>query len=316
MAEVGREAGKYGRLNGQPALVALAARQHAVFSLTQLRGFGLTPSAVHKRVAVGRLHRVHHGVYSLLPPTLLSREGRFLAAVLACGPGAVLSHRSAAALHELRRTDRAGIDVTVPGRTSHSHDGIDVHRSTTLLPADTVEINRIPCTTIPRTLLDLAAVVGRRSLERALDQAEVLEALDAGALAAQIERNRATRAAKLLRAVLDEHRAGATATWSELEERFLALCRAARVPTPEVNAWITPGDGGPALRVDFLWRAQRLIVETDGHAFHATRQAFERDRRRDQRLTLAGWRVVRVTWLQLMREPRATARLLAELLDG
>lgn len=88
------------------------------------------------------------------------------------------------------------------------------------------------------------------------------------------------------------------------------------MPTPEVNAWITPGDGGPALRVDFLWRAQRLIVETDGHAFHATRQAFERDRRRDQRLTLAGWRVVRVTWLQLMREPRATARLLAELLDG
>lgn len=316
MSDDGRFSGNYGHLNGHHALGALATRQHDVFSLAQLTDLGLTRSTVAKRAAAGRLHRVHRGVYSLAPPELLTRSGRFLAAVLACGPGAVLSHRSAAALHELRRTERAGIDVTIPGRAGRRHDGIDVHRSQTLTSADTTTVGGIPVTTIARTMFDLAAVVPRRQVERAVDQAEILEAFDAAALEAQLQRNPRCHGANIARAVLEDHRAGATATWSELEERFLALCRDARVPPPEVNAWVTPADGGPALRVDFLWRGQRLIVETDGHRTHRTRQAFERDRRRDQRLILAGWRVVRVTWLQLTQEPQAIARLLAELLDG
>ena len=239
-----------------------------------------------------------------------------MAAVLACGPGAVLSHRSAAALHELRATDRAAIDVTVPGRTCRKHSGIDLHRSRTLTPEDTTEVDRIPCTTVARTQLDLADVVNRRALERAYDQAEILERFDLRALHDQLARNGGRRALAMVRAILDEHYSGTTATWSELEERFLALIRSAGAPTPEVNAWVAPDDGEPAIRVDFIWRARGLIVETDGRRFHNTRRAFETDRRRDQRLTLAGWRVVRVTWGQLTREPEQAAELMIALLAG
>lgn len=314
MDDVGRLNEPLVRLSGQHALVDIARRQHGVFSLAQLRDLGLGARAVQKRTATCQLHRVHRGVNSMSPPELLSRDGRFMAAVLACGLGAVLSHRSAAALHELRATERARIDVTVHRRSTHAHPGIDVHRSTTLTQADTTHVNGIPCTTVARTLLDLAAVVKRRPLERALDQAEVLEVLDALALAAQLERGARRPAAARLSAVLDGHRAGTTPTWSELEERFLALIRTARLPEPEVNSWVTPADGEPALRVDFIWREQRVIVETDGHATHQTRQAFETDRRRDQRLMLAGWRVVRLTWRQLRDDPRRVQEMIAALL--
>jgi Protein of unknown function (DUF559) len=237
-----------------------------------------------------------------------------MAAVLACGPGAALSHRSAAALHELRATERARIDVTVPGRGSREHSGIYVHRSKTLTPEDTTEVNRIACTTVARTQLDLAEAINHRALERAYDQAEILEVFDLRALQDQLARNSGRRAITRLQASLEAHHAGATPTWSELEERFLELTRAARVPEPEINAWITPDDDEPAIRVDFSWRAQRLVVETDGMRFHRSQQAFETDRRRDQRLTLAGWRVVRVTWRQLSEDPAGIARLIAGLL--
>jgi hypothetical protein len=317
---VGRETGTYGRLDGQravnDALAAIAHKQHGVVALPQLVRLGLSASAVHKRAASGRLHRIHRSVYALVPRELLSRSGSFMAAVLACGPGAVLSHRSAAALHELRATDRAAIDVTVPGRTCRKHSGIDLHRSRTLTPEDTTEVDRIPCTTVARTQLDLADVVNRRALERAYDQAEILERFDLRALHDQLARNGGRRALAVVRAILDEHYSGTTATWSELEERFLALIRSAGAPTPEVNAWVAPDDGEPAIRVDFIWRASGLIVETDGRRFHNTRRAFETDRRRDQRLTLAGWRVVRVTWGQLTREPERVAELMIALLAG
>jgi Transcriptional regulator, AbiEi antitoxin/Protein of unknown function (DUF559) len=315
---VGRETGTYGRLDGQravnDALAAIASKQHGVVALPQLLELGLSATAVHKRAASGRLHRIHRGVYALVPRELLSRSGSFMAAVLACGPGAVLSHRSAAALHELRATDRTTIDVTVPGRTGRKHSGIDLHRSRTLTPEDTTEVERIPCTTVARTQLDLAEVVNRRALERAYDQAEILERFDLRALNDQLARNQGRHAIPHVRALLDAHYSGTTATWSELEERFLALTRSAGVPAPEVNAWVVPDDGEPAMRVDFLWRPARLCVETDGRRFHNTRRAFETDRRRDQRLTLAGWRVVRVTWRQITTDSAATARLIAGLL--
>ncbi len=251
---------------------------------------------------------------SLVPAELLSREGRWIAAVLACGPTAVLSHRSAAALHELRATERTGIDVTIPDRDRHPRAGIDVHRSTTLTAADVTTVNRIPCTTIARTQLDLAEVINRRAVERAYDQAEILEVFDLRALHDQLARNHGRHAIPRVRAILDEHYSGTTATWSELEELFVALVRRAGLPQPEVNAWVIAADAEPALRVDFLWRSEHLIVETDGHATHRTRQAFERDRRRDQLLTQAGWRVVRVTWRQVIEDPAGTAALIAGLL--
>jgi REase_MTES_1575 len=318
VAGPGRESGLYGRFHGQvppgAALAGVAGAQHGVISLAQLRDLGLTLTAAHKRAAGGRLHRVHHGVYSLAPPELLSRYGRWMAAVLACGPGAVLSHRSAAALHELRATERTNDEVTVPGRSMRKHAGIDIHHSKTLTPADTTSVNEIPVTTVARTQLDLAEVVSRRAVERAYDQAEILEVFDLRALEDQLKRNRHRACAGLVRAVLDEHYIGSTPTWNKFEGAFLKLTRATGLPDPEVNVWVAPDDGESAMRVDFLWRAQRLIIETDGHGTHRTRQAFERDRRRDQRLTLVGWRVIRVTWRQLTRRPDQVAAMLVKLL--
>jgi predicted transcriptional regulator of viral defense system len=318
MAKGGRENELYGRFLGpaplDAALAALAIEHHAVFELRQLCELGLSPRAVQKRAAAGRLHRIYHGVYALVPPELLTREERWLAAVYACGPGAVLSHRSAAALHELRASERARIDVTVPGRSGRTHPGIDIHRSRTLSPADTTRVSNIPCTTVARTQLDIAEVVNRRGVERLFDQAEIVEVFDLRKLQNQLDRNHGRRGARVVRSVLAEHYAGRTPTWSELEEAFLALTRAAGLPDPEVNVFIVIPDGGPAIRVDFLWRAQRLVVETDGHKTHRTRQAFERDRRNDQRLTAAGYTPIRTTWQQITREAEELSARLVTLM--
>ena len=292
----------------------MAARQHTAISLAQLTALGFSARAVQKRASTGRLYRVHPGVYSIVPPELLTRRGRWMPAVLACGESTVLSHRSAAALHELSAAGRSKIDVTVAQAHVRRVKGVNVHRSRTLTLADTTVVDTIPCTTVARTLLDLAAVVGRRSLERAIEQAEVQEVLDYLALDRQLERNQHTRGASRLRAVLDAHHGDDAPTESELEERFFALCRAPGLPLPERQVHINPHDGEPPLRVDFVWRAQKLIVETDGGRYHRTRRAFESDRRKDQRLTLAGWRVLRITWRQLRDEPERIVTLIAEAL--
>lgn len=295
------------------AIADLAARQHAIVALWQLVELGLSSRGVRKRAASARLHRIHSGVYSLVPRRLLTREGHWMAAVLACGPGAVLSHRDAAALHGLRPTARRKIDVTVPGRSSRQHHGLDVHRSTTLTPADVTVENQIPCTTIARTALDIAAVLPRRATERALDQADAMGVFNLLALNDQLERNPKHRGAPRLRAILEEHYVGSTATASELEEAFLALCRRLQLPQPKVNHWIDLG-GGEWIRGDFVWHEQRVIVETDGQRYHGTHQAKERDPRRDQRLTIAGWRPIRATWRQVMQRPRELEATLRALL--
>jgi hypothetical protein len=302
------ETGKYGRLDTE------VARQHGVISLTQLLELGLSATAVHKRAASGRLHRVHRGVYALTPPSLLPLNGRYLASVLACGPGAVLSHRSAADLLGLRKTDRAPIDVMVPAGVRRRFDGIDGHQSGTLTAADITIVDGIPVTTVARTALDLAAVVRRRAVERALDQAEMLEVFDLNALNDQLQRSPHHPGAPILKAVLEEHAAGTTVTWSELEELCLEVTRAAGVQPPELNAYVDPGDGEPPIRPDFVWRAQRVTVEADGFGSHKTRHAFEDDRRRDQRLIAAGWRPVRITERQLRNERDRIVALLIDLL--
>lgn len=289
-------------------------RQQGVAGLAQLVALGIGGTALRKRAQAGRLHRLYRAVYALTPPSLLPLNGRYLAAVLACGPGAALSHRSAADLLGLRKTDRAPIDVIVPGRTARRHDGIDIHRSTTLTAADTTIVDGIPVTTVARTALDLATVVRRRAVERALDQAEMLQVFDLNALRDQLDRNPHHPGAPALRAVLDEHIAGTTVTWSDLEELCLEVTRAAGVQPPEVNVYVDPGDGEPPIRPDFVWRAQRVTVEADGFGSHKTRHAFENDRRRDQRLIRAGWRPVRVTDRQLRQERGRIVALLIDLL--
>ncbi|MDQ2895411.1 MAG: type IV toxin-antitoxin system AbiEi family antitoxin domain-containing protein [Actinomycetota bacterium] len=291
------------------------ARQHCVVALDQVTALGVSPSAVYQRTVRGRLFRIHRGVYSLTPPRLLSRDGRYMAAVLACGPGAVLSHRSAADLLELRATDRRRIEATIPGKARRSHRGVQIHRSRTLDPArDVTAIRGIPVTTPSRTMLDLADVLPIRAVERALDQAELAWRLDLGALEDQLRRNHGRHGAGRLRAPLADRREPAL-TANDLEERMLAICREAGLPVPEVNVLLVLPDGGSAIRPDFLWRAHRLIVETDGRRTHRTDQAFEGDRFRDQRVMLAGWRVVRITWRQLTGEPARIRVLLADLLS-
>jgi predicted transcriptional regulator of viral defense system len=307
MPEGGRETQRALSFNDQPhvdwAFAALGAAQHAVFSLDQLCALGMSASAVRARATAGRLHRLHRGVYSLVPRKLLTRDGIWLAAVLACGPGAVLSHRSAAALHDLRAYSGRKIDVTVPTRSARKQPGITIHRSTRLAPADVAAVGGIPCTSVARTLFDLAEMTDRRGLERAFDQCDAMQLFDLRAFEDQLARNPTRPGAAVVRAVLDEHYIGSTLTWSELEERFLRLCLERGLPQPEVNCWVILPDGGPAIRGDFVWREQRVIVEVDGRKYHRTRQAFERDRRRDQRTIVAGWRTVRATWRQLERAP-------------
>jgi hypothetical protein len=314
----GRKTGRRGRffapLGLHAEMAALAESQHGVMSLAQLVGLGLSESAVHKRAAAGRLFRIHQGVYALAPRSLISREGHWMAAVLAGGAEAFLSHRSNAVLYELRSRGGRLIDITVPGRSRGHHDGLFIHRSTTLSPADVTTVDGIPCTTVARTLLDLAAVLPRRAIERAADQAEIAGTFDLAALVDQLERHPRHRGARVLAAVLDTHAIGQTATVNEFEEAFLAIVRRAGLPDPEVNVWLVLPDGEPAIRVDFLWRAQRLAVETDGRRSHGTRLAFERDRRRDQRLTVARFRPVRVTRRQVFGCPDELERTLRALL--
>jgi hypothetical protein len=287
-----------------------------VLTLGQLRELGLSETGTHKRAATGRLHRIHHGVYALVPPPLLTAAGRRLAAVFACGPKAALSHRSAAGLHGLRRNSRAKTEVIVPGRASRRHAGIQVHRSIRLDPAtDITVVDGIPVTTVARTLLDLAAVVPRRALERALDQAEILRVFDLNSLRDQIDRNPGHPGTGRLRSTLARHTAGDAVTESELEEFFRAILDPAGVPRPEVNAPIDPGDGGNLIRPDVVWRHAKLAVELDGAKWHLTRKAFESDHDRDLRLKAADWEVIRLTWRQLQNEPaRVTALIRGKLL--
>jgi predicted transcriptional regulator of viral defense system len=282
------------------ALARLAERQHGVVSLTQLKALGLTADAARKRVATGRLHRVHRGVYAIGHPRL-TRHGRWMAAVLACGAGARLSHRDAAFLWDLRADNRAAIDVSVPRPSARPKRGIEVHMSVSLTPADVTEHDGIPCTTVARTLLDLADVVDRRGVERAASEAERLRLFDLHAVEAVLARANGRRGAGVLRAVLADLDEPAL-TANELEERFLAIARASGLPRPEVNVWLVIDDG-PPIKADFLWRARRLVVETDGFGAHGTRAAFESDRLRDQRLRLAGYDTVRFTRRQLVRDP-------------
>ena len=296
------------------ALAELARVQHGVMALYQLCELGLTAAGVRYRAATGRLHRIHQGVYSLVPRELLTWEGLYMAAVLACGPGAVVSHRSAARLHGLRSDGYTKVEVTVPKRSARTHPGVAVHRSTTLTDEDVTVVNNIPATTVARTLFDLAELITARQLERAFDQAEILEALDARAINDQLARNSMRRGATAIRRVLTEHYIGSTPTENDFEEALLALTRSLGLPDPTAQFYIDPGDGDPPIKADFAWPDRKIVVETDGHRTHRTRQAFENDRRRDQRLTAAGWTVIRTTWRQLTHRPHELKPVLLKLL--
>jgi very-short-patch-repair endonuclease len=227
-----------------------------------------------------------------------------MAAVLAFGPDAVLSHRAAAALWGMRGGTR--VEVTVPsGR--HARDGIQIHRA--ILPADERTTHRgIPTTTVPRTLLDLSAVVKRHETRSALRKAEQLRLTDPLTLHDLIARYRRRPGLARIRALLEEASVGAKIIRSELEERFQDFLIRAGLPLPQTNVLIEDYE------VDCAWPEQRVIVELDGHATHSPTHAFEGDRARDRRLEAAGWRVIRITWRQLQEEPELVEADLRRLL--
>lgn len=291
-------------------IAALASRQHGVVSLTQLLALGLSRRTIDRWLSLGRLHRVHRGVYAVGRPARTPRS-RYMAAVLACGSGALLSHRSAAALWDLRPRRDAPIDVSSSRRAGYRLAGIDLHRTRTLTAADATAIDGIPATSVARTLLDLAGVVGPRSLERAVERAEILRVFDLRTIDAVLGGANGRRGGGALSALLGRLRPNPL-TRSELERRLVDLCESAALPSPHVNARIDLGDR--ALEVDFYWPSARLIVETDGFETHATRAQFERDRRRDQRLTLAGYTVIRFTWRQLEEAPQRVSATIESLL--
>jgi very-short-patch-repair endonuclease len=285
-------------------LARLAARQHGVVSQAQLLDLGFGPHGIAERIRTGRLHRIHRGVYAL-SPARLRIEGYWLAAVLACGPGSVLSHRSAAALWELRPSGATAIDVTVAVRSGRAkRKGIRVHRTRRLSREETVVRDQIPVTTVARTLLDLADVLTTQALKRAIDESEYRGRFDLTSLSAVVENNPGRRGAKLLALAKEP----AQRTSSDLEIDFLAFCRRHSLPRPAVGATIA------GYEVDFSWPEARLIVETDGRAAHRTRRAFESDRTRDRRTLRAGYRTIRPTDRALRDDGPEVARDLRSLL--
>jgi len=288
-------------------LADVACAQHGVISRAQLAALGLQSWVIGHEVRVGRLHRVHRGVYAV-GHRRISREGRWIAAVLAVGADAALSHASAAALWGVRTVPAGPIDVTLPTRNGRkARAGVTVHRARLSLEEITVQ-RSIPVTTPARTLLDLAEHLTPVRLARAVNEAERLRLFDLKAIDAVLRANPGRRGATPLTVAVAQHRPEPQATRSELEDRFIDLCRLHRLPPPRVNALVH------GLEVDFLWPDSKLIVETDGHALHGTRAAFERDRARDVELATHGLRVVRFTYRQVEREAATVVRALRALL--
>jgi very-short-patch-repair endonuclease len=287
-------------------IAALAARQHGVVSRSQLLAAGLGRGAVDRRVAVARLHPLHRGVFAV-GHRVLTKHGVWMAAVLAAGDGAALSHRSAAELWGIRHTQRSRIDVTVP-RHRRGRPGVEYHQ--TVLPLDEVTTERgIAVTNPARTLLDLAAVLTPQQLAHALNEAEIRRLTSPLPLDALVARHPGRRGTTGLRRALRKQREiGEAITRSRFERRFLDFADEHGLPRPRVNERLGPYEP------DAFWPEQRLVVELDSYGIHTTRQAFEADRERDRALQANGYRVVRITWRQLHADPHAIAHQLRALL--
>ena len=288
-------------------LAALAGRQHGVVSRAQVRGLGLSGSGIDHRVARGALHAIHRGVYAVGHPAV-APDGLRMAAVLACGPDAALSHVSAAALLRVRETTSVLHDVTAPTRASRP--GLRVHRAT-VDPRDIRTVRGIPVTAPARTLIDLADVLTQDATARAFEEAIRLRLLTADDVREALRRHPGRRGIPLLTAQVTRHLPGIQRTRSELEQAFVHLVADHHIaPPPLINAHVA------GYEVDALWPAHRLVVELDGHGFHRTRAAMRRDNAKALALTSAGLHVVRLDWEQVTARAAATAATLRRVLRG
>lgn len=267
---------------------------------------GYTNAAIGRAELAKRLHRVHRGVYAVGHPRL-TRHGRCLAGVLACGQGALLSHESAAWLWGLRPQAPIRPEVTTPAR-GHRRASVSLHHSTILESEDTDRREGIPVTAVPRTLLDLFARSNPKPAEQALDRSERLGLLNADAVDLLIVRCGRHRGRKRLLTALHIYR-DPTFTRSWLERRFLDLILGAGISRPAMNAVVEGHE------IDAYWEAERFAVELDGYEFHSDRHSFESDRRRQEELKLAGIEMVRFTARRMIDHPDEVMRRVAALLD-
>jgi very-short-patch-repair endonuclease len=293
--------GKYGPHSVDGFISELGSRQHGVVAAAQLLQLGVPRCTIDHRVAAERLTPIYHGVYAV-GHTALGPEGRDLAAVLSCGPEAVLSHRAAERRWGFRRIS-CPPEVTAP-RSRTGAKGFAVHRTRCLPPEDRAKVDGIPVTSVARTLVDLADVLTERQLAKAVHEAEVLRLFDLRALERAQARVPGRKGRHRLARVLASYRDEPPFTRNDAERAFLELCQKLSLPQPIVNA---PLHG---YEVDFFWPGKDLAVELDGAEVHLTRKAFEEDRRRDRALAIKGIQVLRVTW----RDLNAGARDLAAIL--
>lgn len=285
----------------------MVGRQHGVVSRAQLLARGYSAAAIAHRLAVGRLHPVHRGIYAVGRPEL-SRHGIWLAAAMSCGPEAAISHESAAWLWRIRDAERR-VEVTVPLHVRRRRPDIAIYQRT--LPASERTTHEgVPVTTVHRTLLDLASRIGRGQLEAAINAADKLDLTNPEQLRAALDDFAHRPGVTTLRRVLD--RRTFTFTASELERWFLPLARAAGLPRPLTSRYVN------GFEVDFYWPDLGLVVETDGLRYHRTPATQARDRLRDQTHARAGLTPLRFTHEQIRydsRRVRATLSDVARRLD-
>jgi hypothetical protein len=310
---VGRLLSDDRRADGPPRLrelAELAGEQWGVVSEAQLLAHGLSRQTIDRWLATGRIHRLHRGVFAVGHRSL-AFEGRALAAVLACGPGAALSHLSGARHWGLLASDGTTATDVSAARSRENSPGIRIHRPRRLGEQDVTEHRGIPITSVARTCLDVAPLLGRSRFESMLAQAEVLRLYDLRALEDVVDRANGHRGrGRLARAIGREP----ALTRSQLERRFLTLARRAGLPAPIVNEAFDVVDH-PGIRPDFYWPRERVMVETDGRATHLTRAAFQADRRRDAALAADGYVVVRFTYADVRDEPATVVARLRAVLE-
>jgi very-short-patch-repair endonuclease len=284
------------------AVARIAARQHGVVTVGQLLGAGLTRDAVKRRVAQGLLHRELRGVYRVghRAPNI---EARYMAAVLACGPEAVLSGRAAAYLSGFLKGRAPAPEVTATGNRRLPR--ILTHRVRRLDPRDVTRCRGIPVTTAARTLLDLAGVMSLDDLARAAHEAQVRRIVDAKAIAEALARRPNTKGAWKLREIF---RGEVRVTLSELERAFLALLRSARLPLPRTNR------PTGTRYVDCQWPEHRLVVELDSYRYHHSRHAWEQDRRREREARARGNEFRRYTYGDVTEDRTLVEAELCDLL--
>lgn len=284
-----------------------ASQQHRLITAKQLGSLGFSDGGIYRRVQNGRLFRLHRGVFALHPPPY-DRRQQWLAAVLACGEGALLSDLTNASLWGASRLAPRRPQVTVRGSAHRA--GIEIHRRV-VVPADRTKRDSIPCVSMTRTLVDLAPVLSDDRLETILIATESLRLLNRVRLGELLSERVGRPGMKRLAALAELKPA---LVRSDLEPVLLSICREWGIRRPEVNEPVEV-DGG-WIEVDFSWPDLMLAVETDGRRYHGGWKNAETDTSRDQLLSIAGWQVIRFTWEQLHRERARSGHRLKRLFDA